>query len=112
MCTENQLQQITDAVAKEAKKMFAERLDRVILFGSYARGDFDRESDIDIMVCVNCSAEELHGFLTAFVSLSGKLSIEHGVTVSVIVSDTEGYRKYKDVLPFYKNVEREGIEVA
>lgn len=30
--------------------IFSDKLKRVILFGSYARGDYDEESDIDVML--------------------------------------------------------------
>ena len=41
------------------KKVFGEKFQSVILYGSYARGDYDEESDIDIMITVDMSREEL-----------------------------------------------------
>jgi uncharacterized protein len=35
-----------------------EKLEKVILFGSYARGDYDEESDIDIMVIADIALGE------------------------------------------------------
>jgi len=39
---------VTQKVLHAAKETLGDKLDKVILFGSYARGDFDRDSDIDI----------------------------------------------------------------
>lgn len=49
MCTENQLKQVLDVVAENARSIFGTSLHSVILFGSYVRGDYDEESDIDIL---------------------------------------------------------------
>lgn len=40
-------------------KLFGEKIECIILYGSYARGDFDLESDVDIMVLLNCNQEEI-----------------------------------------------------
>lgn len=45
---------------------FGSKLDAVILYGSYARGDFDAESDIDIMVRVKLSQQDLKKYQWEF----------------------------------------------
>ncbi len=47
--TESELKQILDELLKYVTPIFSEKLKRVILFGSYARGDYDEELDIDVM---------------------------------------------------------------
>ena len=42
---------LAEYVAK-VKDIYAEKLAKVILYGSYARGDYSPESDIDIMILV------------------------------------------------------------
>ena len=59
MCTKNQLHIITETVAQEAKARLGDNLDAVVLYGSYARGDYSDESDIDIMVRVICTKDQL-----------------------------------------------------
>ena len=34
----------------KANNMFGDRAKKIILYGSYARGDFNKSSDIDIMI--------------------------------------------------------------
>jgi uncharacterized protein len=48
MLTRSQINGIVNRVADEMSRMFADRLKSVILYGSYARGDYDNESDISI----------------------------------------------------------------
>ena len=42
MCTRNQLNIVMSAVAKDANQLLGDMLDAVVLYGSYARGDFTR----------------------------------------------------------------------
>ena len=112
MCTHNQLHIISGTVASEAKRLLGEKLSAVLLYGSYARGDYDDESDIDIMVVVDCRTEDLHRFRHMLTDVSSHLSLEYGVTVSVAMADTESFNRYGNFLPFYININREGIKIA
>lgn len=44
------IQNILTLFVKEVKRVLGEDMDKVIVYGSYARGDYDEHSDIDIMV--------------------------------------------------------------
>lgn len=112
MCTKNQLNCILTEVSDKAKQLLGERLDAVVLYGSYARGDYDEESDIDIMVRVKCSRSELREYRLAFADIASDLSLTHDVTVSILVYDTETFNKYRMAMPFLKNVEKDGVNVA
>lgn len=48
-----------DRLTEETRKEYGDMLKRVILFGSCARGDFDDESDVDIMILLDVSPEQL-----------------------------------------------------
>ena len=112
MCTESQLNIITSAVAQEAKNLLGDRLDCVVLYGSYSRGDYDDESDIDIMIRIFCPVEALENYTHDFNLISSRLSLENDVTVSIILRDSDTFNKYKNVLPFYENIERESVKIA
>ena len=47
----------------EVKKILGDRLKKVILYGSYARGDYNKKSDVDIMILTDLSFEEIEDFL-------------------------------------------------
>lgn len=112
MCTKSQLNIITSAVADEAKHILGSKLDAVVLYGSYARGDFDDESDIDIMVRIDCPANQLDSYEDSFDMLSSRLSLDNDITVSITLRDKATFEKFINALPFYSNIEREGIKIA
>ena len=112
MCTKNQLNEIMQRTAAELKNLFGSKLDSVILFGSYARGDFDEDSDIDILILVDLPAEKLSAYRAEIDSLCGSLLFEYGVVVSAIEKDIKTYNKYANILPFYKNIAKDGVKIA
>ena len=112
MCTKNQLTDITEKVALLSKSVFGDRLDSTLLYGSYARGEQTRESDIDIMVLANVSREGLVSYKKPFIELASELGLAYDVVVTVTLKDTETFNKYLDAVPFYTNVKKEGIKIA
>ena len=113
MCTKATLDTITISVKDAALRLFAEKLSRVILYGSYARGDNEETSDIDIMLLLDIPAETLGEYRSEIAKISSRLSLEteECATVSVTLQDAETFEKYKSILPYYKNVELEGVVV-
>lgn len=112
MSENTRLKAVTTSVANEAKRILGQKLDAVVLYGSYARGNYDEESDIDIMVRIRCTRDELMEFFYIFSDIGSRISLENDVTVSILIYDTETFNRYKSVMPFLVNVEKEGVKVA
>lgn len=111
MCTQTQLKKITSEVSQGVKKALGERLHNIILYGSYARGDYNDGSDIDIMVLADGSDNEKPVFLRAIDKISSSISLKNDITVSISLKDKHFFDTHTSVLPFYRNVETEGVEV-
>lgn len=112
MCTQTTLKEILDKVVSFSQDIFNDKLRDVILFGSYARGDFDEESDIDILVVVNLPAEEMYKYREELDSVCGELLFDYGIPISILEKDYATYNKYSEILPFYKNIAKEGVKIA
>ncbi len=112
ICTQNQLNEILEKVVQNSKKIFGNTINSVILFGSYARGDFEQESDIDVLVLADASTDSLPSYRQHIDSLCGELLWDYGIAVSVIEKDVATYKKYEGVLPFYKNIQKESVKIT
>ena len=53
MQAKDKVQVITASVMESVFALLSDKLYKVVLYGSYARGDFTPESDIDIMVVLD-----------------------------------------------------------
>ena len=56
------MQNLIDQYISEIKKIYGLHLRKVILYGSYARGDFEQNSDVDIMILLDVSESDLKSY--------------------------------------------------
>ena len=91
------------------KDLFKDKLVSVILFGSYARGDYNNESDIDIMVIVDIPKDELIGYRQNVSIFANYLDLKFNFIISIKLQDKYTYECWKDTLPFFKAIKEEGI---
>lgn len=111
MCTQSELQIVLKEVEKASKQIYGSMLDRIILYGSYARGDNTEESDIDIMIVLDCDAKEIRKLRGITAEMTSDISIEKEVFLSVLLRDKKHFEDNIEFLPFYQNIVREGIAV-
>ena len=109
---EDKMNKLLKEIFSKMKILFGDRLSDVILFGSYARGDYDEESDMDIAVVVDSTREDLKSFHQDFVNEMAELAMEYDLVVSFIDIPLKEFNDYKNVLPFYKNIADEGVRLS
>lgn len=103
---------ISQQVAHTAKTVLGDRYNCTLLYGSYARGDYDAESDIDIMVLADVPREELKKYKKPIMMLTSELGLEYNIVITVTLKDSETFNKYLGAVPFYDSVKKEGIPIA
>ena len=94
-----------------SESLFGSKLEAVVLFGSYARGDNNAESDLDVMIIVNLDSDTLATYKYEFARFGTNLDLEYGVFHSFVLQDKATFEYWKETIPFYKNVIAEGIAV-
>jgi len=93
----------------EVREIYGSHLKSVILYGSYARGDYTKDSDIDIMILVDLADKKLDSSLDSLSELGFQYNVEHDVWIMPIVKNIEHFQYWGSAYPFYKNVQKEGI---
>ncbi len=111
MCSKGELQTVTRSVIQAAVDLFSDKKYKIILYGSYARGDFNLESDVDIMIILDCSQEELKMYRKKVSRIASRISLANDIEVSLLLIDRRSFEERLDILPFYQNVVREGVSL-
>ena len=96
--------QIIDALAEDVRQ--------IIVYGSRARGDFNEDSDLDIIVLVDIRDNEtMVEYRKKMNLLASRFGLEHDIMISISVKRLDLFELQKEYLPFYKNVINEGIQL-
>lgn len=103
--------QVLSEVHRKVKKLTGDHPVKVILYGSYARNSQDDHSDIDIMILVEDSEENIKKYEDEFADTVFELSLKYDIFLSIIFKSNNQFNRYLDILPFYMNVQNEGIEI-
>ena len=123
MCDKTQLNKITSQIVEAYRYIYGQSIKNIVMYGSFARGDFDDESDIDFAAIVVGERQELQKKLEEERQALQKqldkvwdkasdIGLEYDAVVSPVVIPYEEFIKYKDKLPYYHNIDKEGIIVG
>ena len=109
MMLDDKLKEILDQLSISLKSIYGAKLKSVILYGSVARGTATTESDIDIMVLVDLSPEEMKNYADQLCDVSTDFALEYFRVFSIMDVCYSEFRAWEQVLPFYRTVANEGV---
>ena len=112
MCTQSELFKIIKDLRIRLEFLFKDEKIEVILFGSYARGDMQEGSDIDLLFLVDSSRQTIQEKHWQVGEAAAEVLMDHGIVVSPIVENRAYYHANANILPFFKNVQREGVRIS
>ena len=101
------LQILLRELKENVEKVLGDEIEDLILYGSYARGDYSRESDIDILLIVKQKLdlnkyEKINEMVT-------KLSLKYGAVISILDYPKDAFTSLDS--PFLQSVKKEGIKI-
>ena len=93
---------------------FGDRIKKIILYGSYARGDFNTSSDIDIMILTNFTDDEIAQYRSEIVQLAYDIEWDNkfDIHLSPLVKNVDRFNYCLEAMPFYMNVQKEGVVLS
>ena len=100
---------LMEKYVEEIRKIYGSHLRKVILYGSYARGDFHPDSDIDIMILLDITDLDLEEYNIKLSYMTFDFNLDHDLDIKPIAKNEEHFKKWLDNYPFYANINREGV---
>lgn len=107
--TTNELQKILVPYVEKVKKLYGDKLNSIILFGSYARNEQRPDSDVDIMILVNLTDQELVPYQRALSFLTYDFNMDHDTDIAPVQKSAAFFNEWVRSYPFYSNIRRDGI---
>ena len=105
----NNIQKILNDFLEEVKIILGSRLKKIVLYGSYARGDYNKSSDIDIMILTDLSDKEISEYSMKIWEKSADIEIDEEIVLSTLVRNIDNFEAWSDVQPLYMSIINEGV---
>ena len=99
-------QNILTELRQKLEALYGERLERLVLFGSHARGDAEEDSDIDVLVVLK-GAVDLGAEVHQAGGIFADLSLKHNTVISPVFVSSKRYETGQS--PLLLNIRREGF---
>lgn len=107
---------LTNRIISEIKKdvsdltcrLMGDDLKAVILYGSCARGDYTKDSDVDIVLLTGCNRMEVKQYDDGLDSIATQLAMKYFAVVNFVCLPQDEFLKKREWYGYFQNIEREG----
>ena len=103
------MKNLMEQYVSEIKKIYGSHLQKVILYGPYARGDFKTDSDIDIMILLDISDVDLKAYSQRLSYMTYDFNLDNDLDIKPIAKSEKHFEKWMASYPFYANIHKEGV---
>ena len=107
----NSISNILNEFTNKVKILLGDRVKKIILYGSYARGDYTKNSDIDVMILTDLNFQEIEEYRDKISDIAYDIEEKNNfnIVISPLIKNIDKYNKRINVIPFYMNVQKEGV---
>ena len=103
------IQPIIQEFTEQAKAHYGNRLSKIILFGSYARGEAHEDSDVDVMLLLNDESVSANYEKTQIFDITWALFMKYSIIISALPVSLQKYVSTNKAL--YRFVKKEGVSL-
>ncbi|OIN56182.1 nucleotidyltransferase domain-containing protein [Arsenicibacter rosenii] len=109
MATVVDINSINSDVTHMLKQLYGDRLASIILYGSYARGDFQEDSDVDYLVLLEDHTVSPHKEVSRYSSVLSHYVENTSVDVSIVVMAYTQFMNTNRL--FHRQVKKDGLAI-
>lgn len=108
------ISKIIDEFISGIHNILGDRVKKIILYGSYARGDYNNSSDIDIMILTDLKDNEIEEYRQKIYDYAYDIeeANDFDVWLSPLIKNIDKFNYWLEALPFYMNVQKEGVVLS
>ena len=103
------IENIINEFTNNVKELLGNRVKKIILYGSYARGDYKKNSDIDIMILTDLNFEEIEKYRDEISDIAFDIELDTGIIIFPVIKNIDKYNERVNIVPFFMNVQKEGV---
>ena len=104
-------QEILQIFSRSVKMILGKNLSKIIVYGSYARGEYQEDSDIDIAIFTPREVQDFYLLIKKISEITFEYGVKYDVILSPVFQNTNNFKRMLKAVPYYQSIEREGIIV-
>lgn len=82
------------------------------LYGSFARGEQTDDSDIDIVIFTKKTQDQYISLMKKIVDVTMEYNDKYNVWISPVFQNYELFKQREKIVPYYQNIQKEGIRIG
>ena len=86
-------------------------VEKMVMYGSCARGDYTEESDLDIAILTNCSRLEAKKYDDSLMDIVTDIAMDIGTNVQYVCIPKSEFDAKKTWYGYFKNIEKDGVTI-
>lgn len=94
---------------EQLKPIYGDALKSVILFGSYARGEERDGWDIDVLLLLDMTQEEMNRKDEELCELTFEYEVGHDLEISPVTLTVTEFLRWRNIHEFLQNVQKDGV---
>ena len=106
------LNEIIRMYIEQVKISLGKDFDNAVLYGSCARNEYTKDSDVDIAIFTEVPASDFYKLADKISESTFEFSVKHDIMLSPVFVNVDEYRRMLKVLPYYQNIHKEGIAIG
>ena len=103
------LEAVKKVTVEEVPSAMHDDCKKIILYGSYARGDFNFDSDVDIAILTKCSREEAKKYDSKLDEIAADLGMDTLAVVNYACVPFDEFEEKKGWYPYFMNIQKDGV---
>ena len=112
MRTKKEISPVITAYVKEMRKILGNDFHKAYLYGSYARNEFTEDSDIDIAIFTDRPSNEFYLLINKIAELTFDYNVKYDLILSPVFQNETEYQRMLKVVPYFQNIQKEGIAIG
>lgn len=96
----------------ELKNILGKDFEGAVIYGSYARGDYSEESDIDIAVFTTRQTKDFYLLINSISEITFEYNVKYDVILSPVFQNIMDFNRMINVVPYYQNIQKEGVFIG
>ena len=106
------LRQVVSRYVRDIKRILGPDFVSAWVYGSYARGEYGEESDIDIAIFTNVEPGEFYLLIDKISEITFEYNVKYDIILSPVFQNVGQYNRMVNALPYYQSIRKEGILVG